>query len=311
MPEENYINIDRIRHTRSNNTSDTYMLVDSSARTSLNLLTNQVNNIQTKVDTIPDTGNPFSSSGSTNSTNKLYLTGAQTQEEVATTYSNQNVYTQNGLLYANSYNSNDSTTNPDESNAVLTWYDVYNTTLTDSDDKIPTQAAVKNYIDAISGLTITWLSSNNSSNSAVRMANTLAESNNYIMGEDSVAEGLNTKTVGDYSYAQGYNTSALYRSQHVFGQYNIEDPATNTDWFQRGTYVEIVGNGSDISASNARTLDWDGNEILSGKLTLGSAGTNYNDAPTIQQVEQALNMDFTALDGEIGSLNISYNILTP
>lgn len=309
MPE-NYINIDRIKHTRSNNTSDTYMLVDSSARISLNLLTNQVNNIQTKVDTIPDTGNPFSSSGSVNSTNKLYLTGAQTQEEVATTYSNQNVYTQNGLLYANSYNSNDSTTNPDGSNAVLTWYDVYNTTLTDSDDKIPTQAAVKNYIDAISGLTVTWLSSNSSDNNAVRMANTLVESNNYTMGEDSIAEGLNTKAAGDYSYAQGYNTSALYRSQHVFGQYNEEDPIQNKDSDDRGTYIQIVGNGDISTASNARTLDWDGNEQLAGRLTLGLGGIDYNDAPTIQQVEQALNMDFTALDGEIGSLNITYNILT-
>lgn len=310
MPEENYINIDRIRHTRSNNTSDTYMLVDSSARTSLNLLTNQVNNIQIKVDTIPDTGNPFSNSGSTNSTNKLYLTGAQTQEEVAITYSNQNVYTQNGLLYANSYNSNDSTTNPGGSNAVLTWYDVYNTTLTDSDDKIPTQAAVKNYIDAISGLTITWLSSNNSSNSAVRMANTLAESNNYTMGEDSVAEGLNTKTVGDYSYAQGYNTSALYRSQHVFGQYNIEDPIINKEWYQRGTYIEIVGNGNNIQASNARTLDWDGNESLAGKLTLGADGTSTDDVPRISQVESALSMNCTESGDAIGALNITYNILT-
>lgn len=43
------------------------------------------------------------------------------------------------------------------------------------------------------------------------------------------------------------------------------------DKLDRFTYAEIVGNGtSDSSRSNARTLDWDGNEWLAGNLTLGS-----------------------------------------
>ena len=72
-------NIDRITHTRSNNTSDTYKLVDTPARAVLSLLKTQVNTIQTKVDTIPDTGNPYQTSGSTNSNNKLFLTGTLEQ----------------------------------------------------------------------------------------------------------------------------------------------------------------------------------------------------------------------------------------
>ena len=37
------------------------------------------------------------------------------------------------------------------------------------------------------------------------------------------------------------------------------------------TYAEIIGNGTgDNARSNARTLDWDGNETLAGSLTLGS-----------------------------------------
>ena len=308
MPD-NYINIDRIRHTRSNNTYDTYILVDSSARSSINSLSTQVNTIQAKVDTIPDSGNPYQVSGSTNSTSKLYLTGALTQVQSATTYSNENVYTQAGLLYANSANYNDSTTNPDGSNAVLTWYDVYNTTLTNADDKIPTQGAVKNYIDSIAGLTVTWLSSTDQYNNAVRMANTAEESNNYTMGTDSIAEGVQTKAAGDYSYAQGYYTSALYRSQHVFGQYNEEDPIQNADPDDRGTYIQIVGNGSINNASNARTLDWNGNESLAGKLTLGSLGTTTADVPTIGQVESALSMSCTTSGDTIGALNITYNIL--
>ena len=37
-----------------------------------------------------------------------------------------------------------------------------------------------------------------------------------------------------------------------------------------GKYAEVIGNGdSDNARSNARTLDWDGNEELAGGLTLG------------------------------------------
>ena len=35
--------------------------------------------------------------------------------------------------------------------------------------------------------------------------------------------------------------------------------------------MEIIGNGTSISnRSNARTLDWDGNEVLAGGLTLAT-----------------------------------------
>lgn len=110
------------------------------------------------------------------------------------------------------------------------------------------------------------------------------------MGTDSTAEGNNTKAVGDYSHVEGYYNNALYRSQHVFGEYNEEDPAENTSYYQRGNYVEIVGNGFENNRSNARTLDWDGNETLAGKLTLGLGGTEPEDAPNISQVESALSM---------------------
>lgn len=39
----------------------------------------------------------------------------------------------------------------------------------------------------------------------------------------------------------------------------------------RYKYVETVGNGTSTQRANARTLDWDGNEVLAGSLT---AGTN-------------------------------------
>ena len=87
------------------------------------------------------------------------------------------------------------------------------------------------------------------------------------LGNVSHAEGYYTYAQGDYSHAEGKETFATHAAQHVIGAYNALDESTNTS-NERGTYVEIVGNGeTDNSRSNARTLDWDGNEVLSGSVT--------------------------------------------
>lgn len=90
-------------------------------------------------------------------------------------------------------------------------------------------------------------------------------------GEGSHAEGAATTAAGDYSHSEGFYTIANYKSQHVFGECNIAEELVNeSDNVNRGTYIEIVGNGSDKNnRSNARTLDWNGNESLQGSLTLG------------------------------------------
>lgn len=94
-------------------------------------------------------------------------------------------------------------------------------------------------------------------------------------GAMSHAEGRNTIASGNQSHAEGNYTIANHASQHVFGEYNIADPSAAAGNF-RGTYIEIVGNGTKNgtteSRSNARTLDWDGNEVLKGGLTVGAAG---------------------------------------
>ena len=54
------------------------------------------------------------------------------------------------------------------------------------------------------------------------------------------------------------------------------------------TYVEIVGNGNASTRSNARTLDWSGNETLAGKLTVGAGPTNNMDVATKQYVDDAV-----------------------
>ena len=92
-------------------------------------------------------------------------------------------------------------------------------------------------------------------------SNTVA-SGNY----GSHAEGAQTTASGDCSHAEGYKTTANRLSQHVFGEWNVVDTA-GADGTVRGNYVEIVGNGTASSArSNARTLDWQGNETLAGDL---------------------------------------------
>lgn len=80
------------------------------------------------------------------------------------------------------------------------------------------------------------------------------------------AEGNHTVAAGQASHAEGYYTSAKGRSQHVFGEYNEVDTAVSAD--SRSNHVEIVGNGTaDNARSNARTLDWGGNEVLKGTST--------------------------------------------
>ena len=72
------------------------------------------------------------------------------------------------------------------------------------------------------------------------------------VGDYSIAVGYNTTASGEYSFTEGNSTVAASASQHVSGKYNVVD---NND-----TYAVIVGNGTaDDDRSNAMTVDWDGN----------------------------------------------------
>ena len=90
-------------------------------------------------------------------------------------------------------------------------------------------------------------------------------------GADSHAEGRSAQSSGELSHAQGLGVVAQRKSQFVFGEWNIADTGGSEQPPEsgRGTYVEIVGNGNGSSSkSNARTLDWSGNEVLAGDLTI-------------------------------------------
>ena len=111
--------------------------------------------------------------------------------------------------------------------------------------------------------------------------------NNTATGDYSKASGYSTEASGDYSHTEGYGTIATHRSQHVSGEFNITDPSP-TGYSDRGEYAEIIGNGlSDNTRSNARTLDWEGNEKLAGGITLG-AGSEEEIALTARQLTDLL-----------------------
>lgn len=78
-------------------------------------------------------------------------------------------------------------------------------------------------------------------------------------GNRSHAEGADTVASAYAAHAEGNYTIAASRYQHVSGTFNVADSGAQ--------YAEIIGNGSDDNnRSNARTLDWQGNETIAGDL---------------------------------------------
>lgn len=110
--------------------------------------------------------------------------------------------------------------------------------------------------------------------------------NSKASGVYAESHGVATEASGDRSITFGYRTIANHKSQFVFGEYNVaDDSQENAD--SRGKYIEIVGNGAKNALSNARTLDWNGNEALSGGLTLGK-GTADEVTITAEQLTRLL-----------------------
>lgn len=122
-------------------------------------------------------------------------------------------------------------------------------------------------------------------------------------GGSSHAEGQYAVTSGNMSHAEGDSTRAMAKCSHTEGISTIADASqvgthiggvnnlvsTETGktvtYYRRdadgniigsertvtlGKYAEIIGNGdSDTDRSNARTLDYEGNEAIAGNMTVG------------------------------------------
>ena len=131
-------------------------------------------------------------------------------------------------------------------------------------------------------------------------SNSHAEGNGTTAsGNNSHAEGQNTIASGLRSHAHGYATIANHADQTVFGQQNVADPS-NAASTEHGNYIEIVGNGSGGTRSNARTLDWNGNEVLAGSLTIGGD----------EQLTKAQLQAMKGLDGRIGNTTMGTTATT-
>ena len=124
--------------------------------------------------------------------------------------------------------------------------------------------------------------------------------NNYLAnkasGQYSHAEGNNTTATSSYAHAEGNYSHATSSAAHAegwgskaAGQYSHAE-----GWFttakgdaqhtqgkfnivdNENRYAHIVGNGKSGADSNAHTLDWNGNAWFAGKVYIG--GTSMDDA---------------------------------
>lgn len=159
-----------------------------------------------------------------------------------------------------------------------------------------------NFEVLLAGSTSTTTATEGAKKSSSLMLNPVKAS--MSVGVDSIASGFfsyaqgnNVVASGESSHAQGDNTIANNFAQSVFGAYNIED----TTPIGESGLLEIVGNGNVGERSNARTLDWNGNEVLSGKLTVGTAPTNNMDVTTKLYVDNK----------QIELTQAQYDALTP
>lgn len=82
----------------------------------------------------------------------------------------------------------------------------------------------------------------------------------------AIADGYETSASGRDAHASGRNTIAKRAMQTAVGGFNVADPSDG-DGSVKGKFIEIVGNGtSKTDRSNARAVDWDGNEYLKGDV---------------------------------------------
>ena len=129
-------------------------------------------------------------------------------------------------------------------------------------------------------------------------------------GGSAVALGRKVKAYGNYSTAFGNNTVVVSNNQLVQGKYNLPDVERDEDGnmldtegnitqnfaeaIGLDTYAFIVGNGSGEDTyyddgtfkkrnrSNAFTLDWQGNGIFSGSITMNGNQTLKTRTLTIE-----------------------------
>ena len=126
---------------------------------------------------------------------------------------------------------------------------------------------------------------------------------NTASGNGSFAAGGFTVAGARCSAALGNGTTANGGNSLVAGKYNVIDTAQAAETTGEREFALIIGNGTDANnRSNAMTVDWDGNAVVAGKLTVGAAPVNAMDVATKQYVDQqgggGGTSDYTALSNK-------------
>lgn len=140
------------------------------------------------------------------------------------------------------------------------------------------------------GLNSVAIGTNTSANAASSFA-----SGQGTTAPGGVSAAFNNANTARNRYAAvfGSNNYASGQSNFVFGEFSA-DLDYGTPVNTRGNYIEMVGNGSSSSnRSNARTLDWNGNEKIQGDLTIGTGTINertLNSTPTSQSITANANI---------------------
>lgn len=90
----------------------------------------------------------------------------------------------------------------------------------------------------------------------------------------------------------------LCKTAHV--NYQGFDSSKWIDWSDYKNYAEIVGNGTDSShRSNARSLDWDGNEYLKGDLYVQCNANSKNGVKVVTAGEVATDAETAEMLDEV------------
>ena len=134
--------------------------------------------------------------------------------------------------------------------------------------------------------------------------NSWTSSNGGGTGLDPSITDSGFLTSGEAAIGLGNSILASGDNQTVIGKYNTED----------SNKAFIIGNGSisvdsttlyaDLHRSNALTVDWNGNQVLAGKLTVGTAPTANMDVTTKQYVDgltSPLSTRVTTLETTVGN----------
>lgn len=125
---------------------------------------------------------------------------------------------------------------------------------------------------------------------AFGFGNTASEVNTVALNQGTTASGNSSTAIGLGTIAQGDNQLAL-------GKYNIADDNDN--------YAEVVGNGNSASnRSNARVLDWQGNERLAGTITIN------NGTGTISANTEGITLQLKSNGQVVNSLTLTPDGLT-